>query len=280
MLQSNFDALKTAIVDFHKATGIMMTLYDEQFRQLYCYPPDHSVFCAEVRRSESLREKCTACDTAALERCRATKKPMIYRCHMGLIEAVAPIPVLDSVAGYLMMGQVLPEHQRDEPCSIIDALPNGEVPSKEVLIRALSAMQPLSHEKLLAAAHIMEMCTCYISLHNFMMSQQTPLRLQIEQYVEAHLEEPSLSLKTICHAFLISRSALYELSKTAYGVGISDYIRGQRIERAKKLLLRKKMSVAEVSRACGFRDPGFFTKTFRSVTGVLPKHYADSVSRR
>lgn len=275
MLQRDIEELKNVITDFYKITGIMIVIYDENFTQIYGYPTDHSPFCKQIRNT-SLENKCYICDRNAMMQCKRDKKLLIYECHMGLIEAMAPIISEGTVIGYMLMGQILPEHKSLQIHDKIDSLPHQLNLSKESLYAALEQLKPLSKDTLQAAAHIMEMCTCFISLNRFVLSMKNPLQQEIEKYIHDHIGDPELSMNTICNHFLISRSTLYTITKNAYGIGISDYIRYRRIERAKKLLLHKKMSIAEISRACGFNEPNYFTKTFKKLTGVLPKDYSST----
>ena len=98
MLQRDFEELKNVIVDFHKITGIMLSMYDENFNGVYSYPPNHSPFCAIIR-STALENKCHECDKQAMLKCKATKQPHIYECHMGMIEAMTPIMSSDTIIG-------------------------------------------------------------------------------------------------------------------------------------------------------------------------------------
>lgn len=50
----------------------------------------------------------------------------------------------------------------------------------------------------------------------------------------------------------------------------NDYLTGRRIEEAKRMLRENRLTVTEISEACGFRDPGYFSTTFRKCTGVSP----------
>ena len=279
MLQKDFEELKNVIIDFYKITGIMLSMYDENFNPIYSYPPTHSPFCSIVRSSK-LEVKCYECDRNAMRQCKSQKKPMIYECHMGMIEAMTPIISSDTIIGYLLMGQILPEHKTLQLRDKIESLPQSLDLSKEELLSAISQMKPLSKETLKAAVHIMDMCASFISLNRFVFSVQNPLQHDIENYIYEHISDPELSMSSICNHFLISRSTLYAISKNAYGIGISDYIRYCRIELAKKLLLHKQHSIAEISRSCGFNEPNYFTKTFKQLTGILPKDYADSTKPR
>jgi len=57
------------------------------------------------------------------------------------------------------------------------------------------------------------------------------------------------------------------------GLGISDYVKQAKIERAKTLLKTSDDSILEISEALGFTTRNYFTKCFREVTGMTPVEY-------
>lgn len=273
MLQCDLRKLQNATIDFYNLTGLLIVLYDEKFNLVHCYPKKFSPFCAEIRRSPALTEFCMQCDLHGLNHCRETKELFIYQCHMGLTEAVAPIMDGGEIIGYLMLGQTLTEHNRESVKEQIDRLPDNSPADKSKMHKHLEEIVPVTRELLSSATRIMEMCACYLCAKNIVRSQQDTLQKNIRQYVRENLSSPTLSMREICHRFSISRSTLYAISKNAFGMGISDYIRTCRIEEAKKLLLKKEFPIYEVSRLCGFSAPNFFTKTFQQYVGILPKDF-------
>ncbi|MBQ8431702.1 MAG: PocR ligand-binding domain-containing protein [Clostridia bacterium] len=277
MLQYNIQKLKNAIIDFYNITHLLISLYDDQFNVIYSYPPALAPFCKEIRTAKRLFEKCLACDRYGLTTCRERKELLIYQCHMGLTEAVAPILEGNDVIGYLMLGQTRTESHTPRILECIAELPAAEAVDREVLIRALNEIPPMEHEVLSSATRIMEMCASFLCTQNIVRAQQNPLWYKVEHYVREHLASPTLSMYEICRHFSISRSTLYTMSKESFGMGISDYIRACRIEQAKKLLQKKTLPICEISRLCGFSAPNYFTKTFKQHVGVLPKEYVHQV---
>ncbi len=273
MLQYNIQQLKNATIDFYNITRLLIVLFDEKFNIVYCYPQKLSPFCSEIRRSEHLFAKCMECDRYGLGLCREKKELFIYQCHIGLTEAVAPIMEGNEIIGYLMLGQTLTESSRKDVMARIDNLPCDEGVDKSNLRRYLQEIVPVTHESLSSATRIMEMCACYLCAKNIVRAQQDTLRKNVERYVRENLASPSLSMHNICRKFSVSRSSLYAMSKVAFGMGVSDYIRICRIEYAKKLLLKKELPIYEISRLCGFSAPNYFTKTFKQYVGVLPKDF-------
>ena len=275
MLQYNLQQLRNATIDFYNLTGLLIVLYDESFNIVHCYPQKLSPFCAEVRRSQRLFERCMECDRYGLNLCREKKELFIYQCHMGMTEAVAPIMDGNEIIGYLMLGQTLTESNRKNVMEQIDRLPHDEPVDKTALYRYLNEIVPVTHEILSSATRIMEMCACYLCAKNIIRSQQDTLCREVDRFIWENLSSPTLSMQEICRRFSVSRSTLYNISRAAFGMGISDYIRFCRIERAKKLLLKKELPIYEISRVCGFSAPNYFTKTFKQYVGVLPKDFCN-----
>lgn len=273
MLQYNLQQLKNATIDFYNITHLLIVLFDEQFNIVHSYPQTLSPFCTEVRRSAELRQKCFACDRYGLRLCKQNKELFIYQCHMGLTEAIAPIMDNGEIIGYLMLGQTLTESNRQTIAERIDELKDNRQINKATLHRELGKLVPITHEFLFSATRIMEMCSCYLCAKNIVRAQQDTLRRNVECYVQENLSSPTLSMQELCRKFSVSRSTLYAMSKDSFHMGISDYIRFCRIERAKKLLLKNALPIYEISQACGFSAPNYFTKTFKQIVGVLPKDF-------
>ncbi len=273
MLLYDFQKLKDAAVDFYTLTNISIVLYDDQFRNIYSYPPRLIPFCKELRKSPSIMQKCLECDKKALIYCQQKKTSLFYRCHFGLSEAISPIMEGDTPIGYLMFGGVVSETDRPAIEENILNLSGVTLLNVSDLLLELSKMPNVNRDKLTAALNIMEMCAHYLASKNIVHPQHTFLHMEIDRYIKENISSRELSLNDICHRFSISRSTLYTVSTQGFGMGISDYIRLCRIEHAKKLLLKNSMSIAEISAACGFSTPSRFTKTFKQMVGVLPKNY-------
>ena len=68
------DKLMSLLKDFSNLTGMPVTIYDENFKQVtYTRIPS---FCSFIDETPSLSEQCNRCNTKALERCKKTKRPI------------------------------------------------------------------------------------------------------------------------------------------------------------------------------------------------------------
>ena len=277
MLKYNLGMLKNAIMDFNTITGLMIVLYDGDFN-IICSHPGMNSFCKEIRKSRELTGKCLRCDLNGLRQCRERREMVIYKCHMGLTEAIAPIVDGGSVIGYLMVGQQIEAGEREEIAERVMQLPDGVGADKELLLLSLGALSVMSREKLLAAAKIMEMCACYLYANGIVRKEDNRLRDEIDSYIKENLSSRELSLSGIARHLSVSRSTLYSISRELFGMGITDYVRQTKIERAKELLKSGELPIYEISALCGFPAANHFTKTFKQIVGVLPKDYQKNQS--
>lgn len=106
-------------------------------------------------------------------------------------------------------------------------------------------------------------------------------RREAVEYIRAHLSEPSLSADRIANALFISRRRLYQLFDD--GQGVSERIKGMRIDYAKSLLTdpaKASRSIAEISKDCGFVNATHFSRTFRKVVGQTPREFRERAQAR
>ena len=54
---------------------------------------------------------------------------------------------------------------------------------------------------------------------------------------------------------------------------LGDYMRRIKVEKSLPFIRNKKYSLTEIAYECGFTDQSHFTKTFKQITGILPKKY-------
>jgi AraC family transcriptional regulator len=92
---------------------------------------------------------------------------------------------------------------------------------------------------------------------------------RIRDYVEAHLGDP-LTLTEIAAVACLSPYHLSRSFKLTTGIGLHQYVVRRRIERAKHLLLRTELPLAEIAGIVGFDSQASFTARFRREIGVSP----------
>jgi AraC-like DNA-binding protein len=92
------------------------------------------------------------------------------------------------------------------------------------------------------------------------------------EYINHHIAE-DIILDRICAACYLSKYHFCRLFKEKLGLTVMEYILKTRIAMAKELLCEAKMSVTEISEACGFSSASFFSRTFKNEVGMSPLQY-------
>jgi transcriptional regulator GlxA family with amidase domain len=82
-----------------------------------------------------------------------------------------------------------------------------------------------------------------------------------------------ISLNELAKSLNLSESRLRHLFKDETGVSPTQYLKAQRIERARKLLETTFLSVKEVRLRVGAKDKSHFIRDFKKAFGFSPSQY-------
>ncbi|UGS34568.1 AraC-like ligand-binding domain-containing protein [Capillimicrobium parvum] len=97
----------------------------------------------------------------------------------------------------------------------------------------------------------------------------------IKAFIEEHLRDDDLSPDLVARAHYVSKRHLYKLFETE-DVGVSEYIRHQRLERCRQDLRDPALGHESLSRIAadwGFTRAEHFSRLFRSAYGCSPSEY-------
>lgn len=94
---------------------------------------------------------------------------------------------------------------------------------------------------------------------------------RVRKYIDNHFCE-EISLQSVADAVALSPVYLSRYFKKNIGEKFSDYILRLRMEKAVQLLEKGKRT-ADVSKACGFNDSGYFARVFKNYYDCTPKEY-------
>ena len=269
MFKVYMEDLKKVFVDFYNLTKFQIVLYDSERNHVYSYPEEMCTFCKTLRTNPELNRKCVACDNRGFDICDETRKPYIYECHMSVIEAIAPIYSNEESIGYIMFGQILEtEHEK-----VIEAAKMVSNKYRLSLTEEMISKMTVADKGFInSAVNMMSMCASYLYTNEIIRNNPDVLVYQLKEYIKAHLDT-EITIDEICRRFYISRTKLYKLSAKNFKMGISDYIRYQRIKRAKKLIRNTDDSISRISLAVGINDTNYFTRMFKKSEGITPLQY-------
>ena len=93
---------------------------------------------------------------------------------------------------------------------------------------------------------------------------------------ERHIYENytrKISLKEIADASGLSAPYFSNIFKEEMGENLTNYLNRLRVEKAGRLLTETEMSLSEIAGVCGFENQSWFSKIFKSFTGISPGKY-------
>lgn len=95
---------------------------------------------------------------------------------------------------------------------------------------------------------------------------------EILNYVEIHLEEPTLNVNAVAAAFDRQAPYISRYFKEMNGENLNQYIQKQRLQRA-KILLFKGEKLESIAEQCGFGSQRTFLRVFKQYEGVTPTQF-------
>lgn len=255
--------------DFHRMTGLRVGIYSGTFAEVAAYPVRHSGFCKVVRANPEGLERCRQCDSGAFSRAREKQGAHVYRCHAGLTEAAAPIVRRGETLGYLMFGQMRDEsggtEQWDELRGSLTTL-GFDVSYLESAFYRLPAVR---EELALTYARVLQACAVSVWLDEWIRMQSERLPERLDRCVSERLADP-ITIAGLSAELGVGKTTLCACAREYFGVTLGELVRRRRVERAQALLEQTHDPVASIAEQVGFPDYNYFTKVFRSVSGVTP----------
>jgi two-component system response regulator YesN len=88
----------------------------------------------------------------------------------------------------------------------------------------------------------------------------------------------AISLESVADMLDVSPGRLSRLFVEEMGKGFSDFLIEYRIERAKEMLLSPGSAIKQVSVACGYPDPNYFSRLFKKITGITPSAFSSAAT--
>lgn len=92
-------------------------------------------------------------------------------------------------------------------------------------------------------------------------------------YISSHYSE-NISVESIATELYISPSHLMHLFKEVMGKTINESITEYRMQAAQFMLRNSYFNIAEISERSGYKNAKYFTRVFKSYTGMTPSEYA------
>ena len=253
---------------FYELSGIKIAIYDNHFTEIMTYPENKGPFCSILERVPHLCQKCDDCAASLCSSCALLKRPNIYNCHAGLTEVAAPLMDNDIIIGYVIYGQITNEPDRNRfVAEVLNHCAEYGLEKGEVL-ESINHVRYYSNDQLSSTLVIINALISYIILKRMIYISKKPIELQLIEYIENNLYG-DLSVPTLCKKFAISKSALYNCTKTYMPEGIAKYVRWRRLEAAKdEIMKHPEKPLWKVAEETGFEKYDYFLRLFKTQTGT------------
>ena len=99
---------------------------------------------------------------------------------------------------------------------------------------------------------------------------------QLAQHIEKHLSDTGYTVDQLSADMNMSRVGLYKKILPLTGKSPVEYIRFYRLHKAKPILLKSQLTIAEIAYEVGFSNPKQFSKYFKEEFGILPSAFAQT----
>jgi len=94
--------------------------------------------------------------------------------------------------------------------------------------------------------------------------------------LEINYSNPDYSIDELCSACDMSRQSLNRKLKALLNSSSSTIIKTFRFEKTKTFLIKTNKTISEIAYEAGFKDPSYFTRTFKHNIGVTPTEYRET----
>ena len=275
LINFNIEKLDKLLYDFYLITGLTISVWDAQFRQLSYQPKKMRTFCRIIKSSPEGNRRCFLSDKELCLECEQTGKPATHYCHAGLIDTAIPIKFKDTIMGYIMFGQVA-NRDKMKLKPILEKLSRELDLEYDILFESHNELEVYDEAKISSAANILKTATRSLWLSEYIEIGYNASASKIDSYIRTHLND-ELSVKRLCEEFGISKNKLYETSHQSFGMSIGEYIASARIDEAKQLLSTTDYPITQISTMVGITNYNYFTKFFKTNVGISPLKYRKSV---
>ena len=273
------ERLLQLITSLRTLTGIRATIFDLEGRDI-CFSDDRAPFCTLINGCSEGHARCRECDARMVQELGASPAHMSYRCHAGVCETLLPIHVAGMPVAFLVFGQLLSDETYESQWEETQKTLSWYEGDLDELRDAFLQFRRYSAEELAAYTDILEALSSFIQIKEMIHTSDLTDLQKLEQYLDEHFTE-KLSLERISTDLGIGRTKLCLLAKKlSGGESLTPLIAQRRVAAAKKLLLQSNEPISAIAETVGISDYNYFTKVFRSVTGITPsafrKHQRES----
>ncbi|MBP9854343.1 MAG: helix-turn-helix transcriptional regulator [Candidatus Omnitrophica bacterium] len=195
---------------------------------------------------------CPSIESETLSKVYDTFQPQSFVCSAGLRKIVIPIVINRSLVGLLFTGENKDFHFKGDQIN--------------EMVKLLTQFTDYVIKN--------ELTPMDINMYsNGAVTRQQELLNRAVLYVKQNYHNNDMTLREVSSKSGISYHYLSRIFKKELNTTFAQFRNKVRMEAAKKMLKNRSLSVSQISFACGFDDPTYFCKVFRSSFGTSPTNY-------
>ena len=263
-------SIESILKDFYDISGIRISIHDTEFNEIYSYPKEATSFCSFIQKEGNMLKDCIYSDSLAFNKVKATGEVYVYKCRLGLIEAVAPIYHFGTLAGYIMMGQI--REATDASFNYILSRSKNLFKDDDTAKENISKIRTINRGLIDSYINIMSVLAEYLTTTNRLFAHNENLPQMVREYINKNYSS-KITLSVLNLKFGCCNATLTKTFKKEYGVSIMNYLAGVRLKKAEEMIVKSRKSFKEISSECGFYDQNYFSKAFTKEYGLSPKEY-------
>ena len=229
----------------------------------------NSTYCTLMQNKYFGIDRCIALDRQMQKQCTRSGQVMLYKCHAGLYELIAPVKILGEVAGFVMFGQFRPDKEIPE-----FAEKDPEAAS------AFAELPCFDTEGVKSLENLIKMLIAYI-IDKELVSYSGSMRMQkLHYFIDEHFAE-NITLRQAARFLHMSESSLTHFLKDNYQTSFKQLLIEKRISFAEKLWKDDpSLSVSEAALAAGYEDTHYFSRLYRKVRGQTAKMFLSTLRNK
>lgn len=271
----------------HRASGMHVGIHDLKYTVKAVAGDDCENLCRYCRqRCPAFFENCGVFDTQFIETVRQTKKRAIYRCHMGMTDAILPIlSEKEEVIGVVFLGQVriIPDStwQFDRIFeTLISSYPTHfSAADREGLHRAFKNTTTMTQKTFDGFLDLISMLADSFGLNHWIGTRTPTSDLIFRTYLERQdlirMPMSAFSAQKIANEMNLSYSQLNRISNRVVEMPLKQYVLHLKVDAAAKLLSEKpELTVQAAADAVGIGDAHYLSRLFRKRFGMGCTEYA------
>ncbi len=163
----------------------------------------------------------------------------------------------------------------------IDSMYSGRLATLFEDISYETAKRLIYHEEILYH-QLEELLLLFKRLFNYSAGSDAPISAKLDTlrkpaidimtYIDTNLS-CRLDASMLADTFNYSKQHIYRLVRQVTGGSLQDYLKKQRVERAKGLLETTNMPINAIADTVGMPDAAYFSRLFRKMTCMTPRQY-------